>query len=166
MKMEVNGLRSNPLELKLSLYNLEGDTLKLQKITEKITWGREGDVAHKQLWRQTNSLFRSDGYNWGSNRKLSELAWLKLHAPSTDPSPGSSNTNRSSVKDRVFNKTSFSHDPGNAQIWKPNTWVCKMSLGWPFHATPSTINSKLMVTSFKKFEQKMISTAIASSNKK
>jgi len=37
MKMEVNGLRSNPLELKLSLYNLEGDTLKLQKITEKIT---------------------------------------------------------------------------------------------------------------------------------
>jgi hypothetical protein len=158
MKMEENMSRSN-------LRNLEGDTLKLQKMTGKIKWGAESDAAHKQLWTQINSLFRSDGCNWGSNRELSELAWLKLHAPSTDPSPGSSNTNRSSVKDRIFNKTSFSHDPSNAQIWKQNTWMCEMSLGWPLPATPSTINSKLVVTSFKKFAQKMISTAIASSNK-
>ena len=88
---------------------------------KKIKSGTEGDVAHKQLRKETNSLFRSAGCSCGSNRELSKLEWLKLHDPTSDPSPGSSYTNRSSVSDRIFYKTSFTHDPNNVHIWKPTT---------------------------------------------
>lgn len=154
MKLGVNGSRSNPMAAfgtqNASYVYITCNVIlwNYTKWRKKIKWGREGDVAHKQLQKQTNSLFTSAGCNWGSNRELSKFGWLKTHAPSTDPSPGSSNTNRSSVKDIIFNKTSFTHDPSNAQIWKPTTWVCEMSLGWPFHATPSTIKSEIVVTMF------------------